>query len=166
MRRQLASTLGLALALASLGHTAACVGRSDAGTAASDAGPARGASAAYAAAPLPTAPAAAALPAASAARGGMQAEQADPGLCAAICARSESLHCPEAASCVRRCEMMRAMPACQAEVRGALGCFASVGPGDWTCNEHGLPSVRVGMCDAEQSRATRCLAANPVIAPR
>ena len=91
---------------------------------------------------------------------------ADPALCASICAHSGGLHCPEAASCVRRCVAMQSVPQCQAEIRAALGCFDATPPAGWTCNDHGLPSVRVGLCDAEQARVARCLAASPPVAPR
>jgi hypothetical protein len=150
------SRLGLALAIAGSLQAVACVGR-DAGAAGADASThATSASTA----PAPTAQQAAPLATRAAENGG------DVSLCPAICARSEPLHCREAATCVRRCEAMRAMPICQAAVRESLECFASVPTTSWTCNEHGLPSVRVGMCDAEQARAAKCLAANPPLAPK
>jgi hypothetical protein len=90
----------------------------------------------------------------------------DTALCTSICEHSQGLHCQEAASCVRRCVAMQTVPQCQAEIRGALGCFESTPPAGWVCNEHGLPSVRVGICDAEQARAAKCLAASPPVAPR
>jgi hypothetical protein len=89
-----------------------------------------------------------------------------PGLCATICARSAPLHCPESASCVPRCAAMRGMPVCQDAVKGALDCFAAAPTSAWTCNDHGLPSIRAGMCEAEQSRAAKCLSEHPPKAPR
>lgn len=85
----------------------------------------------------------------------------DVDLCAAICDRSAPLHCSYADTCVRRCESMRQMPVCRSEVQGAMRCFAATLPADWTCNSHGLPSVKVGHCDPEQGRAAGCLAAHP-----
>jgi hypothetical protein len=97
---------------------------------------------------------------------GQAPASADSGLCTSICDHSRALNCREAASCVRRCVAMQTLPQCQAEIRGALGCFDSTPPTGWVCNEHGLPSVRVGLCDADQARVAKCLAANPPVAPR
>jgi hypothetical protein len=132
-----------------LAFLAGCVGRGEASAAGSDASPSPGAHAASVA------------PTAASSNGSRPAEK-DPGLCAAICARSEALHCREAASCVRRCESMRSMSACQAEVRASLDCFASTPASVWICNDHGLPSVKDGVCDQEQGRAAKCLSAIPL----
>jgi hypothetical protein len=129
-----------------------CVGRGESSVASTDAGPSPGAAAGSVAAT------------AAAAIGPRSAE--NPGLCAAICARSEALHCREAATCVRRCESMRSMAVCQPEVRASLDCFASTPTSAWVCNDHGLPSVREGVCDQEQGRAAKCLAASPLPATR
>lgn len=92
--------------------------------------------------------------------------QGDPELCSRICGRSAELHCREAASCVHRCDTMRQLAVCQAEVRASLDCFAATPATSWTCNEHGLPAAKNGVCDEEQGRAARCLASHPPTAPR
>jgi hypothetical protein len=82
-------------------------------------------------------------------------------LCKAVCARSEHLQCPGTSGCVPRCEQMRAMTGCQEAISGALDCFLTAPTTAWMCNTHGLPSIQPGMCEEQQARAARCLAAGP-----
>ncbi len=83
----------------------------------------------------------------------------EDGVCVATCARSAPLGCREAASCVRRCEELRAVPVCREKLRGVLRCFAMVPTSRWECGENGLPAVRDGECDVEQAEFAACLRA-------
>lgn len=156
--RALRAVLGLAGGAYLAASAVACVGHDHDAQASSDAGTAALPPAINAAPSVSPAVAAPALV--------PPAPNDAPELCASICARSAGLHCPQEATCVRRCDVMRSMTTCRDEVRGALDCFAATPPDGWTCNDHGLPSVKVGLCDGPQSAAARCLAAHPPVAPR
>ncbi len=81
----------------------------------------------------------------------------DDAVCAATCARTESLHCRNQPTCVARCEEMRATPVCRAPMQAVLRCFSTLPVSRWECSDDGLPAVKEGECDHEQAAFVRCL---------
>jgi hypothetical protein len=87
----------------------------------------------------------------------LAAEPMAGNLCAKLCERSAPLHCKAGAECGQHCQQMIAIPACRAEMLTSLRCFASQPSQNWECDADGLPSIKEGLCDAEQERYTNCM---------
>jgi hypothetical protein len=80
--------------------------------------------------------------------------------CAELCGRAAPLKCPGSTGCASRCEEMRTLPVCRAEMQAALECFVKVPLSGWECDEGGIPQVKEEQCDAEQGRVAKCMAAH------
>jgi hypothetical protein len=52
---------------------------------------------------------------------------------------------------------MQTYPLCNAAVRAAFACFARLTEGDWECDPEGLPTVKGGLCEAEQAAVAKCM---------
>ncbi|WP_437284162.1 hypothetical protein [Sorangium sp. So ce406] len=79
------------------------------------------------------------------------------GVCERLCATSQALGCLHADQCLAACAAMQAQAPCSAEMQVALACFARQPASAWACGEDGVPSVKEGICDAEQEAYVRCV---------
>jgi hypothetical protein len=87
------------------------------------------------------------------------ANSANGALCTKLCAISAPLKCKAAAECEQHCKQMLSLPTCSAEIVQSLNCFAKQPSASFECDENGLPSIKEGLCDAEQAKVASCLQA-------
>jgi hypothetical protein len=81
--------------------------------------------------------------------------------CTTMCRHSIERHCAAAADCVSQCEDAWNGDVCRDTMRRSLSCFAAQSADAWECDDDGLPSLKDGHCDAEQTAHAECMGAQP-----
>jgi hypothetical protein len=80
-------------------------------------------------------------------------------LCQVLCKQTESLKCGTMEACVQGCSKSFGLPICQEHVAKFITCLMQQPLSAWMCSPGGTPSLREGMCGAEQEAIVSCLQA-------
>lgn len=104
----------------------------------------------------------AALPVAAPATSGVDAAAlsapgASDALCVKMCERGLALHCKlDASGCREACQQSLSPP-CDGELRASLACVTVEPLAHLECSDEGLPVIRDGYCNAEQTKLMACV---------
>jgi hypothetical protein len=77
--------------------------------------------------------------------------------CPTLCERSRTLNCPSQDDCNGVCRGMQDTQACSGEMSAVFACMVGEPIQHWECSEDGLPALKDGHCDPQQSALFRCL---------
>lgn len=78
--------------------------------------------------------------------------------CRALCDVTAALACaPSSDECTARCQEMWGFGACANQMRDFVVCASGHSAGDFECDEEGQPSLKAGLCEAEQELAAKCV---------
>lgn len=78
--------------------------------------------------------------------------------CRALCDVTAPLACaPPSDECTARCQEMWGFGACAKQMRDFVVCAGGHPASDFECDEEGQPSLKSGLCEAEQELAAKCV---------